>query len=610
MFDILKINKNTNNNTQKQNNMNTSNINSGEKIRVIPLGAGDVTKNMFLYEYKNEILIVDCGIGFPKEEMFGIDLVIPDVSYLVKKINEGKKIVGMILTHGHDDHIGALGYILPQITQSLDSGSTILNNNMIDRNYKESNGNIDPKLGFGIYTNKLTKSFINTQLKDFGLEYKITAVNPDEELRLGSFIINFVRMTHSVPEDLHLIIQTPLGILYHGADYKFDWSPLDGVYPEVGKIAEAGNKGILLLASDCLNSEEEGYASSESDLKDTFEYEMSKSEGKFIFTTQSSNILRIKLVMQIALKFSRKICIVGRSIEENMDDARELGYLDDLPTGIYISEEKIEKYSAKNVCLIVAGSQGQVSSALSRMVSGEHKVKIEKGDTVLISGDPIPGNERAVSYLIDSLSRLGAKVLHSRINDNLHVSGHAKREELKLMLGLTRPKFLLPIGGSYAHMYEYRRLAASMGFREEKTFLLEERQVLETDGQNAWIAKEKIEAKQILVDGLGVGDVGNVVLRDRKALATDGMLVAVITLGQEKTEMSDVDIVTRGFIFAKENKDFINQIKLEVLKTINENDLSVKDLAYFQKKIITRLEKFIYKETERRPLVLVEMIEV
>lgn len=526
MFDILKINNN-----------NQSN-NIADKLHIIPLGAGDVTKNMFLYEYKNEILIVDCGIGFPKEEMFGIDLIIPDITYLQKKLSEGKKIVGLILTHGHDDHIGALGYILPQIKN----------------------------VSFGIYTNKLTKSFIDTQLEDFGLKYDITAVNPDEKLILGSFEINFVRMTHSVPEDLHLIIKTPVGILYHGTDYKFDWSPLDGVYPEVGKIANAGNQGILLLLSDCLNSQEEGYASSESDLKDTFEYEMSRAEGKFVFTTQSSNILRIKLVMQIALKFSRKICIVGRSIEENMEDARALGYLDDLPTGIYISEEKIGKYDPRNVCLIVAGSQGQVSSALSRMVSGEHKVEITKGDTVLISGDPIPGNEKAVSYLIDSLSRIGAKVLHSGVSDKLHVSGHAKREEMKLMLGLTRPKFLMPIGGTYSHMYEYRRLARSMGFAEEKTFLLDEGQILEVSSGQVSLSKEKAEVKQVLVDGLGVGDVGNVVLRDRKTLATDGMLVAVITMGKDTLKFEDIDIVTRGFIYVRENKDFMNTLKNEVLK--------------------------------------------
>jgi ribonuclease J len=578
MFDLLKINKNTNSNTQQNMTGNTGNQN----LKIVPLGAGDVTKNMFLYEFGNEILIIDCGIGFPKEEMFGIDLIIPDIGYLQKKLQEGKKIVGMILSHGHDDHIGALGYILPQI--------------------KEVN--------FGIYTNKLTKSFIDTQLKDFGLEYVITAVNPDEALKLGSFTINFVRMTHSVPEDLHLIIQTPLGILYHGTDYKFDWSPLDGVFPEVGKIAEAGNKGILLLASDCLNSQEAGYASSETDLIDTFEYEMSRSEGKFVFTTQSSNILRIKLVMQIALKYSRKLCLVGRSIVENMEDARKLGYLNDFPTGVYISEEKIGKYDPKNVCLIVAGSQGQVSSALSRMVSGEHKVHIEEGDTVLISGDPIPGNEKAVAYLIDSLSRIGAKVLHSGINDNLHVSGHAKREEMKLLLGLTRPKFLMPIGGTYTHMFEYRKLAATMGFVEEKTFLLDERQILETDGKTVWISKDKTDAKQILVDGLGVGDVGNVVLRDRKTLATDGMLVAVITMGQDRLTFSDVDIVTRGFIFAKENKEFIDSLKNEVVATVNENNLAVKDLPYFQKKIISRLEKYINRETQRRPLILVEMIEV
>lgn len=577
MFDILKINKNTNNNTQ--NNMNT---NTNEKLKIVPLGAGDVTKNMFLYEYKNEILIVDCGIGFPKEEMFGIDLVIPDITYLQKKLASGKKIAGLILTHGHDDHIAGLGYILPQI--------------------KEVN--------FGIYTSALTKSFIDTQLKDFGLNYKVSAVNKDQTLNLGAFQITFVRMTHSVPETMHLVIKTPVGVVYHGTDFKFDWSPLDGVYPEVGKIAEAGNRGIHLLLSDCLNSEENGYASSESDLKNTFEYEMSKGQGKFIFTTQSSNILRIKLVMQIALKFNRKIGIIGRSIEENLEDARRLGYLDDLPTGIYISEEKVAKYDPKNICLIVAGSQGQVSSALSRMVSGEHKVKIGMGDTVLISGDPIPGNEKAVAYLIDSLSRIGAKVLHSRVNDSLHVSGHAKREELKLMLGLTRPKFIMPIGGTYAHMYEYKKLAASMGFDERKIFLLDEGQSLESDGKEIWVSKEKIEAKQILVDGLGIGDVGNVVLRDRKTLASDGMLVAVITMGKESLTLEDVDIVTRGFIFVRENKEFINTLKEEVLKAVNINDLQVKDPGYFQKKIIGSLEKFIYKETQRRPLVLVEMIEV
>lgn len=576
MFDILRINKNTNGSSvdgQKNNQ---------EKLRIISLGAGDVTKNMYLYELGNEILIVDCGIGFPREEMFGIDLVIPDVSYLQKKLQEGKKIVGMILTHGHDDHIAGIGYVLPQL------------------------GNIS----FGIYTSALTKSFIDTQLKDFNLKYQITAVNPDESLQIGKFHIDFIRMTHSVPEPMHLVIKTPAGTVYHGTDFKFDWTPLDGVYPEVGKIAAAGNAGIDLLLSDSLNSEEEGHAKSESDLIDTFEYEMGKCSGKFIFTTQSSNILRIKLVMQIALKFNRKIVIAGRSIDENMEDARALHYLDDMPSGIYLRDEKVGKFNPENVCLIVAGSQGQVSSALSRMVSGEHKVKIEEGDTVLISGDPIPGNEKAVSFLIDSLSRIGAKVLHSRINDKLHVSGHAKKEELKLLLGLTRPRFVMPIGGTYAHMHAYLQIAMSMGIGKSHVFLTSEGEVLEVINKNVSLAKDKIDVRQILVDGLGVGDVGNVVLRDRKTLATDGMLVAVITMGKDALQISDVDIVTRGFIFVRENKEFVNSIKQEVLKAVNVNELQVKDPNYFQKKIIGSLEKFIYRETQRRPLVLVEMIEV
>ncbi len=551
------------------------------KLRIVPLGAGDVTKNMFLYETESEILIVDCGIGFPREEMFGIDLVIPDISYLQKRLQEGKKIVGLILTHGHDDHIGALPYILPQFQG----------------------------LNVPVYASALTQKFIETQLEDFNLKNKINTIDADQTLKLGGFEISFIRMTHSVPEDLHLVIKTPAGTIYHGADFKFDWTPLDGVKPEVGKIAAAGNEGILCLLSDCLNAEEKGYSESEKDLVKTFEDEMRRATGKFIFTTQSSNISRIKLLMQLALKNNRKIGIVGRSIEENLEDARELGYLDDLPSGIYVREEKINKFNPANVCLIVAGSQGQVSSALSRIASGEHQIKIEEGDTVVISGDPIPGNEQAVSFLIDSLTRRGAKVLHSRINDQLHVTGHARREEMKFLIGLAQPKFLMPIGGTFAHMMAYRELAESMGYKSNQVFLLEEREALETDGQNMWISKEKIQIKNILVDGLGVGDVGSVVLRDRKTLATDGMLIAIISANDTRLSATDIEIVSRGFIYMKENQEFIEVIKHEIVETVSKLE-NLRDRNYLQKKIIGHMEKFIYRETKRRPLILVEILEI
>lgn len=574
MFDILKFNKTTTTEQVKQ-------APTG-KLRIVPLGAGDVTKNMFLYETDTEILIVDCGIGFPKEEMFGIDLIIPDITYLQKKLTEGKKIAGMILTHGHDDHIAALPYILPQL----------------------------PAVNFGIYASPLTKKFIETQFEDFKLNYPVTAINADKTIELGDFQVSFCRMTHSVPEDLHLVIKTPAGTIYHGTDYKFDWTPLDGVLPEVGKIAAAGNSGVLCLVSDCLNSEEQGYSMSEKSLMETFENEMNRAEGKFIFTTQSSNILRIKLLMQLAHKNNRKIGVVGRSIEENLEDARNLGYLDDLPTGIYVRAEKTSKFNPKNICLIVAGSQGQVSSALSRMASGDHSVKIQAGDTVLISGDPIPGNEQAVGALIDSLARLGAKVLHSRINSQLHVSGHAQKEEMKLLIGLTRPRYLMPIGGTFAHMNEYRKLAEEMGYSKNQVFILDEGEIVQVENGMINLASDHAQAKNVLVDGLGIGDVGNVVLRDRQTLAAEGMLVAIISLGNDKLKNEDVEIITRGFIFVKENKEFMEELKQQIISEVNKNEQKVTDILYLQRKIIQFLEKYIYRETKRRPLVLVEVLEV
>lgn len=540
-----------------------------------------MTKNMFLYELEDEMLVVDCGVGFPQEEMLGVDLIIPDISYLNNAIAAGKKVVGFLLTHGHDDHIAALSYILPQM----------------------------PPREFPIYASPLTKKFVETQLAEQEVVCEIKKIDFNQTLALGKFTVKPVRMTHSVPEALNYIIDTPYGRIYHGSDYKFDWTPVDGVLPEVGKIAAAGNQGVLLLLSDCLNSEEKGFAESEKMLEESFENELNRTSGKFIFTTQSSNILRIKLLIQTAIRYNRKIAIVGRSIEENMADAEELGYLKELPTGIYLKEEKVNKFPAKNVCLIVAGSQGQTSSALSRMAAGEHQVKILEGDTVFISGDPIPGNEKSVAFLIDSLSKIGARVLHSRINDNLHVSGHARQEELKLMIGLTRPKYLWPIGGTYAQMNQYAKLAEEMGYDKTRVFLPEEKDAVELDGKQAWLAKNKFESRNILVDGLGVGDVGNVVLRDRQTLATDGILVAVVVLAGQEINKSQIEIITRGFIYAKGNRDILEMLKDEVVVVGEELGPLVKENNLLQKKVIQALEKAIYRETKRRPLVVVEVIK-
>lgn len=406
-----------------------------------------MTQNLFVYEYKNDILLVDCGIGFPDEELPGADLIIPDVSYLQKNKD---KIRGIILTHGHEDHMGGLPFVLPKLGRKIP-----------------------------LYGSRLTMALVEEKLAEFGVMAEINSVESDEKINSGAFSVEFVHITHSVPDTFNLIINTPLGTIYHGADFKFDWTPVMGTQTEVGKIALAGNKGILLLLSDCLRSEKPGYTLSEAMIDESLEREIRNCPGKFFVTTMSSNVSRWKQAIEVISRHQRKIALVGRSVEKIIKIAARLGYLR-LPKRTVIKAKQIKRFRPNEVALLVAGSQAQVGSALDRITAGDFsEIKIEPGDKVVFSADYIPGNEVAIHRLIDNLSRQGADVSYSEILDDLHVSGHAAQEELTLMLALTRPKYVLPIGGAFRQMKQYALLAQKMGYKMENILLPDKNQTIE-----------------------------------------------------------------------------------------------------------------------------------
>jgi len=553
-------------------------------VRIIPLGGvGDVTKNMYIYEYRqnpntiSDILIVDCGIGFPDEAMYGIDSVIPDITYLRDKKD---KIRAIVLTHGHEDHITALAYILPE-------------------------------LKVPVYGTRLTAALAEVKLRDFGLQTHVNEINTSQILRFNSFTVEFVHVTHSIPDATNLIIRTPVGIFYHGSDFKFDWTPIDGKQTEVGKIAKISSEGILCLLSDCVRVESPGYTLSETIIEDTLEKEMRNCFGKFIFTTQSSNISRIQQAINVALRNNRKIVFLGRSIVENVEVTKKLKYLE-FPDMFVVSEKEIKRYPAKDLALIVTGSQAQPNSALSRIAEGQHKyASIQKGDVVVFSADPIPGYENAVHNLIDVLTMAGARVAYSEIIDELHVSGHGAVNDLALMIGLTRAKFIIPIGGTFRQMSHYKELAQKMGYKENQIILPNNGDMIEFDANKNVKIVGKLALKNIMVDGLGVGDIGNVVLRDRQTMASEGIVIVVVPIEQNTGQVtSEPDIISRGFVYMKESGKLIDEAKKVVTNSLRLKKGRIMDWHYVRKQIEGNLEEFLYKETHRRPLILSVVIEV
>ena len=546
-------------------------------LRFIPIGGiGGVTKNMYVYEYQDQILVVDCGIGFPDATMLGVDLLIPDVAYLEARRD---KIVGMVLTHGHDDHIAGLPYILPNL------------------------GNIP------IYGSKLTIGFAKERLADFSVSANMQLLPDDQPVRLGVFSIEAVRVTHSVPDARHLAITTPEGVMYHGSDFKFDLAPVDGILPEFQKMAVMGKHGVLCLLSDCLRSEKQGWSLSESILEQTFEREIRDARGKFIVTAMSSNVHRIQQAIDVAARHGRKIALVGRSIESNVMTAVRLGLMR-LPEKMMIKKQRIKHLRPAEVCVIIAGSQGQPGSSLVRAVEEEHDfVTINPEDKVVFSTEPIPGSENAVYATIDSLSKQGVDVAYSDVDDALHVSGHGYSGEQKLLMALLKPKYLIPIGGTFRHMVQYRKLAAEMGYSQDQVMLLCDGQVVEFD-QGRVRKAEVVPLRNVMVDGLGIGDVGKIVLRDRKTMSKEGIVIVVVPVSQQTGQMGgEVEVISRGFVFMKESQELVEQIKEKVKLSLPTKG-TVTDWQGVRKNIEERLGEFLYKETGRSPLILTVVMEV
>lgn len=556
-----------------------SNVNqsSGPSLKLIPLGGvGDVTKNMYVYEYGNDIIIVDCGVGFPDEGMPGVDLVIPDISYLRDKKD---KIRGILITHGHEDHIGSLPYIWPE-------------------------------LQVPIYTQKLTAGFIKAKFTEHNLEKnKIVEVTFDQKLELGVFKISFYVVSHSVPDSTGIVIKTPVGTIIHQADFKIDWTPVSGQVTDVSTVANLGKEGVLLMLLDCLRVEKEGFNKSEKSIEGTFEKATKETTGKVLITMTSSNVSRMQQAINVAQKLGRKIAVVGRSFEKNFQVARDLGYLD-IPPGIVIAPDAISTFDNSKLLVLIAGSQGQPDSSLSRVANDDHKlVRLRDGDSVVFSADPIPSTESAQSALIDNLSRLGVTVYYSAVTSDLHVSGHAALEELRLMINLAKPKFLFPIGGTFKHIKAFSKMAQDLGYAKKEVVDAENGDILEIRNEAIRLTG-RVEVQNIYVDGLGVGDVGHVILRDRQKMSEEGVVVVVFSIDARSGKLiSDVDIISRGFVFEEVAQDILDMARDEVKNTLNKHSHKSGDFRFIRKIIEEDLAKFFYHTTERRPLILPIVVE-
>ncbi len=496
------------------------------KLRFIPIGGiVGVTKNMYVYEmYEDkelkDILIIDCGIGFPREKDLGVDFVIPDISYLLDKTD---KIRAILITHGHEDHISALRFHYEKLGKPP------------------------------VYASKLTMALIENKFAEYNLSIKINPIEYNKDYEFNLFKAQYIHTTHSIPDTCHILLKTPVGNFYHGSDFKLDLTPVYGKSPDFYAMTKAGHDGVRCLLSDCLGSETPGLTASEAIVGETFENHVRVTKGKFLMTTFASNISRVRQCTEAAIKFNRKICFLGRSMKQTVELAQRLGYLP-IPKNFLIDEKEIMKLPANKVCLIMPGSQGQYNSALDKIGNNQNKfVRIEKGDKVMFSSDPIPGAENEVYDLIERLTELGAQVVYSDIYDQLHASGHGKQEDLKFMIRFTQPEYMIPIGGTIRHQRQYLQLARDLGYQDNKVALLKEGETYWFEADKAYVG-ETIETRNIYVDAYGVGDVGNLILRDRKTLAKEGMVILNLFIDEKEKIINDPYFVTRGFIFEKDEK--------------------------------------------------------
>ena len=553
--------------------------NEKAKVKIIPLGGvNEIGKNLTAIEYKNDIVVIDCGLKFPDEDMFGIDLVIPDITYLIKN---KEKVSGIFLTHGHENHIGALPYVLKQ-------------------------------LNVPVYGTKLTLGIVETKLKEHGLlsSTELIRVKPRDVIRLNSVSVEFIKTNHSIADSVAIAVHTPLGVVLHTGDFKIDYTPIDGELMDFARFAELGKKGVLVMMADSTNVEKQGYTKSERIVGESLTRIFGKTKGRIIIATFASNIHRIQQIIDAATVYGRKVAVSGRSMENIINVAIELGYIE-VEENTLVPIDAINKYNNDQIVIITTGSQGEPMSALSRMASAEHKkVNIVEGDTIIISATPIPGNEKLVSKIVNQLFKKGAEVIYGSA-ENIHVSGHACQEELKLMQTLIKPKNFIPVHGEYRHLKQHGELAIKLGLNPKNVVIPEVGNVIEVN--RSGIRKSgTVISGQIFVDGLGVGDVGNIVLRDRKHLSQDGILTVVVTLSKEnKTIVAGPDIISRGFVYVRESEGLIDEAREIVRNTLLEcEEKNITDWATLKSNVRDELRTYLYEKTKRKPMILPIIMEI
>jgi len=548
------------------------------KLKIIPLGGlGEIGKNITVIEYKDDIVVIDCGMSFPEDEMLGIDVVIPDITYLLKNKD---KIKGILLTHGHEDHIGGLPYFLE-------------------------------KLNVPVYATRLTLGLLENKLREHNLEnISLNEVKAGDEITLGSFSIEFIKVTHSIPDSVAIAIHTPVGIIVHTGDFKVDFTPINENVMDLHKFAELGKKGVLVLLADSTNVERPGYTMSEKTVGDTFNDIFLKAPERIIVATFASNVHRVQQIINAAEMFNKKVVISGRSMINTINVAYELGYLK-IKEGTLIDINDMNKYKDNEIVVLTTGSQGEPMSALSRMAFSEHKkIRLVPEDTVIVSASTIPGNEKTISKVINKIVEIGANVIYESLAD-VHVSGHACQEELKLIHTLLKPKYFIPVHGEYRHLKRHAQLAEELGMSRANIFIAKNGSVIEFT-KNSGEITQCVQSGNVLVDGLGVGDVGNIVLRDRKHLSEDGLIVVVVTMSkQEGKVIAGPDIISRGFVYVRESEDLMEEARSVVRAALTECEKSnITDWSTLKSSIKDALRGFLYEKIKRNPMILPIIMEV
>lgn len=549
-----------------------------EKLMVIPLGGlGEIGKNMTVIQYGNDIIVIDAGLAFPDDDMFGIDLVIPDMSYLIENRD---KVRAVVITHGHEDHIGSLAYLLNEVNVP-------------------------------VYATKLVCGLIEGKLKENHItNYELNEVHHGDEVQIGCMKVGFIHTNHSIPDASALYFKTPVGTIVHTGDFKMDLTPVDGLLMDIHKFADLGRRGVLLLMSDSTNAERPGYTESEMTVGHAFRKAFRAAKGRIILATFASNISRIQQAINTAVQFKRKVTVLGRSMVNNVQIAMELGYLD-VPEGVLIEPDELNRYPEDQVLILTTGSQGEPMAGLSRMASNNHRsVSIIPGDTVIISATPIPGNETGVGRTIDNLMKLGATVIAGR-DKKIHVSGHASQEELKLMLDLIRPKYFIPVHGEYRMLKQHGDLAVMMGVNKDHVLIGDNGQIFEFSNRSGHKTGH-VNAGRVFVDGLGVGDVGNIVIRDRQQLAMEGVVIVVMTLAKGTSHaLAGPDIVSRGFVYVRDSEELISEAHDRVAAVLERCEAgSIREWAVIKSQVRDTLSRYLYEKTRRRPMILPIIMEV